>query len=105
MKLQVHRLNDDSHAALAEHAVDAIPARKYSSDLHAAIVHHRRRALLQAISIATHDRTASRKKPPLSGTTIPRFTLGRECTEANHASKSTVRAFRNLSEILHLLCN
>ncbi|HEY0992731.1 MAG TPA: hypothetical protein VGD80_37010 [Kofleriaceae bacterium] len=102
MKLQVHRLHDDPHATLAEHAIDPVPARQYSPDLHAAIVHDQRRALLQAMSIAPHDRTASRKKPPLSfTTTILRFTLGRECTEANQASKSTVGGIRNLSEILH----
>jgi hypothetical protein len=94
MKLQVHRLHDDAHATLTEHAVDAVPARKYSPHLHAAIVHHRRRAPLQALSM-------SRKKPPLMITTTPRFTLAREGTEANHASKSTDRGIRNPSGNLH----
>src|SRR4029079_10691492 len=92
MKLQVHRLHHDAHATLAEHAIDAVPARQYSPDVHAAVVHHRRRASLQAMSIATHDRTASRKRSPLlSVTATPPFTLAVECTEANQPSKSTMK--------------
>jgi len=35
MKLEVHRLHDDAHAALAEHAIHAVPARKDGTRLDA----------------------------------------------------------------------
>ncbi|HMG53122.1 MAG TPA: hypothetical protein VK601_06565 [Kofleriaceae bacterium] len=41
MKLEVHRLHDDAHPALTEHAVHAVPARKYSTDRNASAIRHR----------------------------------------------------------------
>jgi len=42
MELEVHRLHDEAHAALAEHALDAVPAREHGADLHAMLPRHER---------------------------------------------------------------
>jgi hypothetical protein len=40
MKLEVHGLHDDAHAALAEHPFDPVPARKNGTDLDPTVIHH-----------------------------------------------------------------
>jgi hypothetical protein len=40
LELEVHRLHDDAHATAAEHALDAVPARKYGADRHAIMARH-----------------------------------------------------------------
>jgi hypothetical protein len=104
MKLKVHRLHDDAHAALAEHSVDTVPARQDSSDLHAAILHHWRCAFLQVMSFEIRDSTTSRTSPLLINvTTAPSITLTMECTAATQASKSTTELFVIRAENAHVV--
>jgi hypothetical protein len=44
VQLEVHGLHDEAHAALAEHALDAVSAREHGADLDSAGLHHARRA-------------------------------------------------------------